>query len=284
MPSVNDITYETPPQPRQLRLDTTTRCQASCLSCHRQLTNRTGEMDIQMISQILDDASKLPEPLVEIVPVNYGEFFMRKEGLRILQLIERKLPNTMIVIPTNGALLDGTAVNELCEIQNITLINFSINAFFDETYEQFVGLKAKTMEKISQSIKHISMLRPEILLVASMVFDPEYQTDLEKEKFTEYWEGKATVFITVAASAGRNRKPLKPVKIPCRSIFADLVIGFDGKLSSCCFDADFSGFDLGSYSGDLKADWNSKQFQRFRYMHNAHRRNEIGLCSACTFA
>jgi len=241
-------------------------------------------MPIQMISQILDDASNLPEPLVEIVPVNYGEFFMRKDWLRILQLIEQKLPDTMIVIPTNGALVNGEAVDKLCQIHNVGVINFSVNAFFDETYEAFTGLKAKTMELIKHSARQILLLRPDIEVQASMVFDPIYQTDLEQNKFIDYWKDMTTVFINPAASAGRAPRPVKPVKIPCRSIFSDFVIGFDGKLSSCCFDADFSVYDLGFYSGHLKADWNSKMFQEFRKLHNQHRRDEIETCKICTFA
>ncbi len=63
MPSTKEIVYITPPQPRQIRLDSTTRCNAQCLSCHRHLTERKGEMDESLVVKILDDVSRGAKPL-----------------------------------------------------------------------------------------------------------------------------------------------------------------------------------------------------------------------------
>ena len=103
MARYTDITYQTLPQPRQVRIDSTTFCNASCLSCHRFLTKRKGEMPIELIRQILDDVSKWHQPLREIVPVNYGELFLRDDWYSILYMMAQKLPYTQIVIPTNGS-------------------------------------------------------------------------------------------------------------------------------------------------------------------------------------
>lgn len=277
-----DITYETPAQPRQLRLDTETRCNATCLSCHRFLSNRKGEMSFELIGEILDDVSRWPEPLTEIIPVNYGEFFMRPDWLAILKVIAHKLPKTQIVIPTNGLLLDDAKIDALCTIPTVKLINFSINAFFEETYEAFMGCKAD-FERLEQSMKLIKVMRPDITLWASMVSDPEFSTDLERDKFIQRWNPFAHPQILPAASAGRGKQIWNAVELPCRSIFSDMVIGFDRKISSCCFDAGFT-LDLGYYDGDLLRNWWSKEMVSFREVHNEHRREEIALCKNCTFA
>ena len=285
MPSQNEVIIPvTPLYPRQLRLDTTSKCQAGCASCHRFITNRRGEMPNDLMLKIINDVAKWPEPLNEIIPVNYGELFMRKDWLWILQMIESKLPHTRIVIPTNGAKLDIQTIKDLCGIQTIDIINFSINAFYDETYRAFMKLPIEKLHKLPDTVKLIKVLRPDIQIRTSMVSDPAWTTDYERDMFQLFWKEQGVEpWILPAASADRGVKLLHPVLIPCRSIFSDIVVGFDGKLSSCCFDSGFK-IDLGEYSGDLKADWNSEKFMKFREVHNSHKRTSIELCRSCSFA
>ena len=284
MPSIKNIVYETPSQPKQLRLDTVgNNCNASCLSCHRRLSKRTGKMPMDMIRRILNDVSSWNQPLNEIVPVNYGELFTRPDWETIITKIAIKLPFTKIVIPTNGSLLNEKAVRFLCSVPTLYVINFSVNAYFAETYEYFTGLKAEVIERIKTFVMLISQLRKDVTIWVSMVYDPEYQPQLDKDFFMEYWSHSPAVpQLLAAASAGRKVRTIAPLKIPCRSIFSDFVIGFDGKLSSCCFDASFN-LDLGYYSGDAKKDWLNPKLQRLRELHNAQQREEYELCRTCSF-
>lgn len=284
MPSINEIKYPTPSQPRQIRFDSTTRCNAHCLSCHRFLSERKGEMPTSLIEQILLDAASFPQPLDEIVPVNYGEFFLRQDWFEILVKIAQILPYTKITLATNGALVNEGVVQKLCKIPNFSVINFSVNAYYDETYENFMGLKPDTIIKIRKAIALFRILRPDIRLKVSMVFDPVYQTDLERDYFEWYWKGWAETWVIAAASANRpDKKPIKPVLLPCRSIFSDFVVGYDGKLSTCCFDPNMN-LDLGFYSGKLLSDWHNDKITELRKLHNEHRRTEVELCRGCTFA
>lgn len=283
MPSVTKVRYNTPSQPRQIRLDCTTKCNARCISCHRFLSKRSGEMPLDLIDQILADVSKWKKPLEEICPINYGEFFMREDWFLILSKITRKLPYAQITLATNGALVDEGVVQQLCKIPTFRIINFSINAYFDETYERFTGLPASTLPKIRKAIAMFRILRPDVRLKVSMVFDAKYQTDLERDYFINYWVGWAEPWVIPPASAGRrDKKPIHPVQIPCRSIFTDFVIGYDGKLSSCCFDSGFQ-IDLGGYSGDIQNDWHNEKMTELRRLHLEGRRAEIDLCKVCTF-
>ena len=278
-----EITYPTPSQPRQIRLDSIARCNASCLSCHRFLNKRSGEMSAELITQILDDVSRWETPLEEIIPVNYGEFFLRKDWPWILATIANKLPKTAIVIPTNGSLLDETAVKIVCQIPTVRIINFSVNAYFEDTYQAFTGLPPENIQQIRKAVCLLRILRPDIGVRVSYVFDPIFATDLERDLFKNYWVGFAEVWIIPAASADRPDKQVAmPVKIPCRSIFSDFVIGFDGKLSSCCFDSGFT-LDLSEYSRDAKQDWHNAKITKLRELHNQHKRETIPICSRCTF-
>ena len=284
MPSINEVTYSTPKQPRQLRLDTIARCNASCSSCHRFLTNRQGEMSLMLIDEILNDVRQWPEPLTEIVPVNYGEFSLRKDWIAILMAISQKLPHTQIVLPTNGSLLDDQKTILLSKIQTLRVVNFSVNAYFDETYKNFMGLPPENIAKVRRAVAQLRVLRPDITRWVSMVFDPAYSTDFERDAFIEYWRPYAYPQILPAASAGRPaKKPIYPVQLPCRSIFSDIVVGFDRKISSCCFDPAFS-IDLGTYEGDLLTSWRNAKLEQLRRLHNERLRKEVAICRSCTFA
>jgi len=241
-------------------------------------------MSSELIVQILSDVSKWNEPLNEIIPVNYGEFFMRKDWLWILQMIESKLPRTRIVLPTNGALLTTEIVKKLCQIQTIDIINYSVNAYYDETYQAFMKLPPEKLKVIEHSIDEIKALRPDIAIRASMIGDPEYVTDYERDLFQLHWKERGVEpWVNSASSAGRGKKPLRTVLLPCRSIFSDFVVGYDGKLSTCCFDASFS-IPLGEYSGNLLEDWKNPQLEELRRVHNEHKRFNYELCRGCTFA
>lgn len=280
-----ELTYVTPKYPQQIRLDTTTACNASCKSCHRFLSTRTGQMPLSLVQKVLDDIQTWEIPLFEIVPVNYGEFFIRAEWRLILETIAHKLPRTQITIPTNGSLLHYSSVDALCSIPTVKIINFSINAYYDETYEAFMGLPAENLTNIARMISRIRTQRNDIKINASMVADPMYQSDYERDKFIQYWSPLVhQVWILSASSACRpDKTPMITRVTPCRSIFSDLVIGYDGKLSSCCWDSAFS-MDLDWYTDSIYEAWHNPKLEALRALHNEHRRNEITLCKGCTSA
>ncbi len=239
---------------------------------------------MDMIMSILEDVSRWETPLTEIIPVNYGEFFLLDKWLLVLRAIEKKLPQTQIVIPTNGSRFNPDMIRQLCEIKTIKIINFSVNAFFEDVYKEFMGLNPEVMMNIESSIKQIKVWRPDIYIWVSMVFDPVYHTDLERDKFKKKWEDLGCYpQIIPAASAGRDRPAQYNLTQPCRSLFYDFVIGYDGKLSSCCFDSGFI-LDLGFYSSDVKKDWANEKLTQLRLLHNNHERNTIPLCKGCTYA
>lgn len=237
-----------------------------------------------VVENLFRELSKWEHPLEELVPVNYGELLCYPYWYELLRLAENLLPATTIVLPLNGAMLDEKSWARLVSVRTLKVLNFSVNAYFGETYENFTGLPKETLPLIRGCIYKTRVRRPDILIRVSMVFDPEYQTDLERDLFINYWKDVADVAVIPAASCGRpSKRPIKPVKLPCRSIFSDFVIGFDGKLSSCCFDSGFV-LDLGRYSGSILKDWRNPKIEELRRKHNEKRREEIPTCRSCTFA
>jgi len=241
-------------------------------------------MDLDLVLEVLKDVARWTIPLTEIIPVNYGEFFMHSDWERILSLIATILPQTNIVIPTNGALLRANQAKTICSIPQVKIINFSVNAYFDETYEAFMGLPKENLTHIENLCKLIKTWRPDLSIRISMVFDPAYQTDLERDLVIQHWKQFGNVFILPAASADRKEQQVEIIrKQPCRSIFSDIVVLADKRLTSCCFDSE-AKIDCGEYDGDLHKNWHNEKLEGLRKLHNAHQREKVELCKRCSFA
>lgn len=274
--------------PRQIRLDTINRCNARCLPCHYCFQKRPhGQMSTKLLLKIINDIKGWDMPLNEIVPVNFGEFFLLKNWYEVLRLIEDNLPNTRIALPTNGFFLSDELVQKLASIKTLKWVNFSVNAFFKETYEAFTGLKAETIDMVKRALDKLTVRRPDVTTCVSMIFDTAFQTEIERDLFVRLWGPLAsTVSINAAAYCNSPLKsPAIPVKTACRSIFDGLTILYDGTVvTGCCFDA--SGeLIVGDFNNQTLTEiWRGEKLRQLCELHNKGRRLEIELCSRCSFA
>lgn len=287
-PSATWVKYTLPPFPRQVRLDTVNACNATCIPCHLQCQiRRKGKLSNTLIEKVLDDIASWPQPLTELCPVNFGELFLRSDWYEILKLIEAKLPQTGIAFATNGSKLDDEAVAKLATVRTLRWLNFSINAYFRETYEAYTGLPVETIGKIRRAAELLRVARPDVVTNASMVYDPTLQTEKERDLFIEAWRPiTRMVSINPAQYAGNPlRAPVIPVKTACRSIFDGLVVLHDGVVcSGCCWDSD-GKLEVGKFPEQTLLEiWRGEKLQRLWEVHNSGRRPEIPLCRSCTFA
>jgi len=282
---IGHIKYSTLPQPRSLHVDTWSFCNGSCQFCrYNTLTRPKGKMDMKLLQHILDDVATWPRPLEEIVPIHYGEFFTNPDWYEVLKLIETKLPQTAIVLATNGSLLTPQTVAKLTTIRTLKILNISVNAFYRETYEQLMGLSADTILNVKEAIRYLKVLMSPITVWISMVYDPSYQTEKEKDLFEQEWRPYGTVFTHPASFCQDYRKPTIVSKIPCRSIFIDFVVLWTGECCMCCWDANGE-----NQVGDVKNEsimqiWHGEKFKKLRELHNSGRRDEIPVCRDCTFS
>lgn len=278
-----------PAFPRQVRLELSGYCNAHCHSCHGHgaipMSRARGYMDWGLLERCVEDIRGWPQPPVELVPSNYGETWLYPKWFEALQLISRRLSRTQIVVPTNGTLLTDGSVGKLASIPTVKLVNFSVNALFPETYEAFHQLPGqKSLETITRAIVSLRQLRPDITIWVSMVRSSEYQSPREVELFTEHWSEYGIVQLNQAEHS--NRPPLSMVKQPCRSLFSDLVVLWDGRCMSCCYAADAQEeLVVGDATRERLLDiWHGKRFMEIRRLHTEGRRGELSTCRICTFA
>ena len=281
------IRYDIPIQPRQVRLELTTHCSARCIFCHRttNMTRSQGDMTMALVEKCLHDIRQFPNLLTEIVPAGWGEIWCYIQWRQALELIASQLPQTSIVIPTNGILLTDGIVTNLTTIKTLRVVNVSVNAFLPETWEAIHGVK-NHLPQIEASVALLHKLRPDILLWVSMVRDPLLQSEKEVDLFKEHWSQYGQVQINMANYAGvKGKEPIIHTKLPCRSIYTDMQVLWDGRVvTGCCWDADGLFLVGDATSQTLMECWHSKEYNRIRRLHNEGRRHEVQLCGNCTFS
>lgn len=285
---VGFLRYTLAPLPRQVRLDTINACNASCNFCHLITVQKgTGRlMPQEVIEAALDDIATWPQPLAELVPVNFGELFLRRDWYDLLKAIEGRLPRTSIAFATNGSRLTPEVVRQLAQVRTVRWVNFSINGFFAETYEQVMGLSPKNLKQVWEAATLLKQLRPDIRLNASMVFDPTNMPEIERDLFVQRWSGLMPTTTNPANYAGvPGKEPTVPTKASCRSILDGLVLLRDGRvITGCCYDVN-GELEVGRFPDQRLLDiWRGDKLAELSRAHNEGRRGELPLCSRCTFA
>jgi hypothetical protein len=288
-----DVRHVLPDYPRQVRVELSSLCNASCSFCHAHgnfspMARPKARMTKQLFNLILDDISSWPKPLKEIVPTGWGEVFLNREWPWMLQEISLRLPKTGIQIVTTGTLLTDEAIERLALVPTLSGCNVSINAFFVDTWTRIHKLPPKAMLIAINAVHRLRDRRPDVNVNVSMVHSPELQTEMEKDLFKEYWSQFGSTTVSIASYAGNPKYvPNPPVTLPCRSVFDGLMILDSGAVGTgCCFwNGDAEELAIGHFPEDKLLDiWRGDRLRKLTETHNSGRRPELPLCLNCTFA
>jgi len=299
IPSIyGHVTYTLDTFPRQIRLESSSICNMACVPCHghgannkavnnaKSMMRTKGRMPMEMFEAAIDEIATWDEPLHEISPTNFGEWFMHPKWYEQGKMIEERLPGTSISFPTTGVLINDQILDRLVSLRALRFVNFSINAFFGETYEHFHGVPATHLPRVRKIVEEFKRRRPDIHVQVSMVYDPITQTEIEKQLFQTYWAPITDVAINATSYCDHpSRRPDPPVVIPCRSVFDGLVVFSDGRVGTgCCFDAD-AELVVGHFpEQSLLEIWRGEPLKKLAETHNSGKRADLRLCKGCSFA
>ena len=289
----SQVQYLLPEFPRQVRIETSSFCNAGCDFCHahgsfKPMDRKKARMTSALFSAILDDIASWPKPLKELVPTGWGEVFLNREWPWMLQEISRRLPKTGIQIVTTGTLLTDDAIEKLALVPTLSGVNFSINCFFADSWSRIHKLPPKAMLIAVNAVHKFRDRRPDVATNVSMVMDSQLTTELEKDLFLNYWSGFGNVTISPASYAGNpKRVPDPPVTLSCRSVFDGLIVLDSGLVGTgCCFwNGDHEELAIGHFPEEkLLTIWGGDKLQHLCKLHNSGQRTELKLCSTCSFA
>lgn len=263
----------------EVRIEQTNACNADCVYCpHGVMERKIGIMGYELFCKIVDDC--LNVGITKLSLTSFGESFIDKRLIdKIKYAKERGIP--YISLTSNGSLIDEKRCNGIIESE-LDEIRISIDTIQGEDFEKVrVGLKydvvINNLQRLMQLKKQTGSKTPKVTLN----FTETEENQHEVKPFIETWKDHVDSIHVNRLHNWADRLDLGNGNgsIPCRRLWFELNIQWNGKVALCC--ADYEGKVI---LGDAKTSsiqeiWNSERFQWAR-QQNLKRAHGF-LCHGC---
>jgi radical SAM protein with 4Fe4S-binding SPASM domain len=275
-------------KPLHVMIENTNACNYRCSFCpHNVMKRQIGFMTMELYKKIIDecvhlgiehiDIHQFGEPLLD---PNFAErvVYAKRAGIKF------------VTTNSNGFLLAEGLAKKLVEA-GLDQIIISLDAATEETYRkvrasgklEIVERNIKGLIKIGNSIESS---RPTV--VVDFVQQPENRHEVKL--FVKKWRGVADKVMMSymhdwAGSADKQPFELhgNPSREPCRLLWSDMVVAWDGRVMLCC--VDYEGeVTLGDLKNqNLKEIWKGEKLRKVRETHLKGEFQKTPLCDRCTY-
>ncbi len=276
--------------PNRITVELTNDCNVSCTFCNRQMIKmEIGYMQEELFCKIIDEAAKhLP---VKLVPFFRGEPLMHPQVIEFLQYAKKRGLGP-IQLASNALLLDDKMQDDLI-MSGVDFISFSLDTIDREVYRcsRLTGNldiseeNVKSMGRKCKKRREHGLFAP-TLQVSTIDLD-EYRP--AQEEFITQWKEYVDIVRVYEQHDERGRLVNPEIqkkinvfsnRMPCRKIFTDMIIYWDGRLSLCNYDWDEIR-EIGDVTRmSLQDAWNSSEFEKIRKMHLANAYDN-SICKDC---
>lgn len=279
--------------PGKVRLDinieTTNVCNAKCVFCPREsMTRAVGFMEKGFFKEIVDKIAASGLKINSITLNGFGEPLIDPLIFERIGYVKKKLACNTIFY-TNAALLDEKKGAALIK-SGLDEMNISFNGITPEGYEKtMVNLKYSSVE---ENIVRFMKQRKEAGLTKPYVYMSCIYTDKEfkRKAFTDKWKNIVdSIFVMPAEKWGSiesddipyERLPYRPREWPCKRLWSNVWIAWNGDVHVCCKDYNGSTVMGNMRDGSLEDIWRGDRFTAYRRLHLAGRYGEIPICRGC---
>ncbi len=276
--------------PDRVTVELTNDCNVSCSFCNRQKI----KMDIGYISddlyyKIIDEMSlHLP---IKLVPFFRGEPLMHPHFIDYMKYAKEKGIGP-IQIASNALLLNDDMQDKIIQA-GVDYISFSLDTLDTDLYkctrkygdlqissknvEQF-GIKCKSLRKkgIKTPTLQVSTINLKEYIPGQKDFIDKWLKYVDVVRAYEEHDDKGRLVDPKV----REKFDVFSDRKPCRKVFTDMIIYWDGKTALCNYDWDEDEV-LGDISqSSIETVWNSDKYENIRKMHNLNNINK-DICKEC---
>lgn len=270
--------------PFRLMIENTNLCSADCVFCpHQKMRRKRGIMSMALFKKIIGQAKKYKIDFVTIY--GFGEPLLDPNFFAKIKLANQAAIKR-ISTNTNAMYLDQKAAQKILN-SGLDEIYISFDASQAKTYRRIrPGLDFQTVEKnilnLIKQKKTASTNRPEIILsfVKTEINEPDLASYLKK------WQAKVD---HISISSAHNWTGALKIKIkpgrrdPCRLLWTDMVISWNGDVPLCCNDYE-NKIILGNIKRQtIKQIWDGKKLKKIRNLHLKGQFKKISLCQKCQY-
>lgn len=272
-----------------LAIETSSRCNASCVFCPNKKMKRVKSVMSMKIFQKLVD--RLVEEKVDLAYVNLtgtGEPLMDPSIFDKIKILKERFPKTMIFMPTNFNLADNKMIKKILN-SKLDKITISLNANCAKDYKEIMNLDfKKTIGNIEKLIKLKNRWKSELKIVMTVAGTSVNKKSLHN--FVNRWKDRVDevvinwVHTWAGAVDGSVDKRNWRRRYPCKSLFEQIVVHANGNIALCC--VDYEGKIVG---GNVARDSILKSFEmgklaRIKQLHRNDQIGKIKMCCQCRFS
>ncbi len=276
--------------PDRITIELTNQCNVSCSFCPRQKTQMgIGHMDMALYKKIIDEAAMhLP---VKAVLFFRGESLLHPQFGECLRYAKEKGLGP-VQFASNGLALDGQAAGQMLDA-GIDFVSFSLDTLSPEVYQA-----TRKHGDLKASMEHVIRLGemcrerksrglPAPVLQVSTIELEEYRQ--HQQEFIDFWKQHVDIvrvyyehdekgkFKDTAVAA---KLPAMDGRKPCRKVFTDMLVYWDGRLALCNYDWD-GGLGLDVNGMSLYEAWHSGPYESIRKMQQEGSFREGLICREC---
>jgi radical SAM protein with 4Fe4S-binding SPASM domain len=273
--------------PSMVLIELTNNCNLRCAKCPNMRTSRArGFIDNALVEKVLGDIASAGVP-IEIALSGAGEPTLHP---RLLEYVKaaRSISNVGVIgFATNGVALNPDLSEKLLDA-GLTRLKVSLDTNDAAAYLRFNG--RDTYEQVKANICRFCEInqatgnRCRVTLKATL-----YENDLLlARRLKEQWEPfVAQVRITPVHNwAGIETKRLISAtapRTPCRMLWQQVQVLWDGQITLCCMDSMEGRFKMGNArEQNLSHYWlNDPGLRRVRLQHEALDFSELPECANC---
>jgi MoaA/NifB/PqqE/SkfB family radical SAM enzyme len=285
-----EVMTETPPIPRSVKIELTSRCNYNCVFCgySTRKVQPQADMDFGLFRRITSEMKDIG--VEEIGPFLIGEPFINPGYVtKAVRWLKHDLEFPYVFLTSNASLAHPKHVAALMAA-GLDSLKWSVNSADIEQFTQMTGRPEKFWKLALENIKSAKKVRDDggyaTKLYASSIHYDDSQSDKAKAYLEEnilpfvdehYWlplytmggqansGEKGAGLAPTAGNMGQYSDPVPP--IPCWTLFTAGHILVDGRMTACCADA--NGIHV---VGDLKTQsfvdaWHSDSFKEIRRAH-----------------
>lgn len=273
--------------PERLTIELTNDCNLACVMCPRlDMSKNLGYMDIGLYKKIIDEA-KAHTP-VTLVPFFRGESLLHPDFFEMIDMA-KNAGLKPIQLTTNAMLLTEELSKKLIEAE-IDFISFSVDVLGEEAYKRVrlggdYQLVMGNIDTFLETRKALGKTLPEVQV--STVETKENTESLDE--FIDYWQGKVDRMRVYPehstdgsfGSLKGYELPTFDRRLPCRKVFTDMVVYWNGDVAVCNHDWGRKEF-IGNVAENTIAEiWNGEKYKEIRTRHMDGTLDSDPTCAHC---
>jgi MoaA/NifB/PqqE/SkfB family radical SAM enzyme len=288
-------------QPRALlrfaqavHLEVTNACNLRCVMCPRGAMDRpVGRMSREFFTRLVDQLAEHRRTIESVALMGLGEPFLHPELLDFARLAKQAGLGRLYT-SSNATLFTEKQVNDLLDADAFDQLILSVDGA-KETYERVrPGCRYEIVEdnvrRLLLAKRERGLNRPVVELQILLM----EETEPEIEAFCERWvpllgEHDRILIKEVDTFGGQvadrrtagHRSHEPAARFPCRQLWKDLSISWDGQVTVCCKDVLYK-LAVGDARQTPLADiWRSVQWDTIRCLHVEGQWDRLDPCEQC---